>query len=172
MTSKQVCQLDEEGRFVGMTVADESPLERGVFHIPAGCVAAPAPNVPAGMLARFVNGAFTFEAVPEPPVAPPPATRDQQVAAIDKQRDATINAGFTFNGALYHADPLFQSQLQAFILAYSAGILAPTAQVAIRRKDNVTVQMTQSEIVTLAGMLMQFVQATYATSWAAKDALP
>ena len=95
-----------------------------------------------------------------------------KVAAIDLARDAAINAGCTFGGALYHADALFQSQLQAFILAWAAGILPPAATVNIRRKDNVTVQMGQAQVAALAGTLMGFVQTVYAQSWAAKDALP
>lgn len=38
MGSKTVFQVDRAGMLVGITQADESPLEPGVFHIPAGCV--------------------------------------------------------------------------------------------------------------------------------------
>ena len=38
MNTKFVYQLDEEGYLVGQTIAFESPLEPGVFHIPRGCV--------------------------------------------------------------------------------------------------------------------------------------
>ena len=96
----------------------------------------------------------------------------RKLAAIDADRDAAINAGFSFSGGLYHADALFQSQIQAFLLAWGSGILSPAATVAIRRKDNVTVQMGQAQVGALAAALMQFVQTVYAQSWAAKDALP
>jgi hypothetical protein len=96
----------------------------------------------------------------------------RKVAAIDRQRDEVINAGFTFAGAQFHADALFQSQVQAFMLAWASGILPPAATVSIRRKDDVTVQMNQAQVGTLAAALMQFVQTVYAQSWVAKDTLP
>lgn len=38
MTTKLVYQLDENNILTSMSVAEESPLEPGVFMIPAGCV--------------------------------------------------------------------------------------------------------------------------------------
>lgn len=35
MTEKTVYQYDKSGYFVGETTADESPLEQGVWHMPA-----------------------------------------------------------------------------------------------------------------------------------------
>jgi hypothetical protein len=40
---KTVFQIDRAGMLVGPTEADESPLEPGVYLIPAGCVEAPPP---------------------------------------------------------------------------------------------------------------------------------
>jgi len=116
---------------------------------------------------QVVGGRLVIEDLP-----PPPKTREQRITEIDAQRDATFAAGLTFNDQLYHTDALFQSQLQAFVLAWQVGVLAPTATVAIRLKDNKTVQMTRAEVTALAAALMQFVQDTYAASWAAKDSLP
>lgn len=115
--------------------------------------------------ADYANGVFTNPSLP-------PKTREQFIAEIDAQRDAALAVGVTFNGAVYHSDALFQSQLQAFLLAWVAGILSPTATVAIRRKDNTTVQMNQAEVVALSAAVMQYVQSVYAASWAAKDNLP
>ena len=103
-------------------------------------------------------------------VAPIPTTA-QLVAAIDKQRDDALSAGFPYNGFLYHCDPTFQSQLQAFLLAWTVGMLAPTATVSIRRHDNVTETMTKDQVAALAGALMAYVQGIYSASWTAKDAL-
>lgn len=94
-----------------------------------------------------------------------------KLANIDRDRDAALAAGFTHAGQLFHCDPTFQSQVQAFLLAWQAGMLAPSASISIRRKDNVTVQMTQTEVAALAGAMMGHVQTIYAQSWAAKDAL-
>lgn len=98
-------------------------------------------------------------------------TAEQIKAEIDQQRDAALDAGFIHGGHLYHCDPTFQSQLQAFMLAWVVSMLAPTATVQIRRKDNTTVSMTQAEVGYLAGALMEHVQGIYSASWAAKDAL-
>ena len=38
MNTKSVYQLNDEGYLIGVTVAFESPLEPGVYHIPRGCV--------------------------------------------------------------------------------------------------------------------------------------
>lgn len=58
---KQVIQLDKEGYFVGLTSADESPLEKGVFLIPANCVEAPEPNAINGKRAKWDGAAWTYE---------------------------------------------------------------------------------------------------------------
>ena len=65
MTTKQVSQLDADGYFVGVTVADESPLEPGVFLLPAGAIDAAAPVVPEGQRAKW-DGAWVFEDIPQP----------------------------------------------------------------------------------------------------------
>ena len=57
MTTKTVFQLDAAGHFKGTTVADESPLEPGVYLIPAGCIeTAPPSSWPADKWPRW-NGA-------------------------------------------------------------------------------------------------------------------
>lgn len=55
--------------FVGPALADESPLEPGVYLIPGGAVDLPCPDVPDGMFASFENGAFVLKEfiVQEPP---------------------------------------------------------------------------------------------------------
>lgn len=67
---KQVCQLDKDGYFVGVTVADESPLEQGVYLIPAGAVDAEVPNIPDGYKALWQNG-WVYEPTPVEPEPEP-----------------------------------------------------------------------------------------------------
>lgn len=75
---KQVSQLDTAGYFVGSATADESPLEPGVWLLPAGAVDATPPEVPYGMRARWVGDGFEVgiipfdEQEPEPPHSPAP----------------------------------------------------------------------------------------------------
>jgi hypothetical protein len=57
---KTVCQLNGDGYFVGPVVADESPLESGVFLIPGGAIDAPIPEIPDGKLAKWNGGSFDF----------------------------------------------------------------------------------------------------------------
>lgn len=57
---KQVIQLDKEGYFVGFTIADESPLEPGVYLLPADAIDADAPVVPENTRAKW-NGCWTIE---------------------------------------------------------------------------------------------------------------
>ena len=99
MTTKQVSQLDADGYFVGVTVADESPLEPGVFLLPAGAVDAPAPVIPEGKQAKW-NGAWVFEDIPqpEPEPAPTPPAPEEQAEMVRMQRQSAYQA---------EADPLF-----------------------------------------------------------------
>jgi len=71
MITKIVCQLDAEGYLVGVATADESPLEPGVFLIPAGCVDIASPTeIPANNRVLFSEQGWVFE--PIPIVTPPP----------------------------------------------------------------------------------------------------
>jgi hypothetical protein len=103
-------------------------------------------------------------------VAPTPTTA-QLVAAIEKQRDDALSAGFLHNGFLYHCDPTFQGQVGDYILGYMTGLISPTTQKLIRRKDNTSVMMGQAEISSLAVALIAHVEGIYTQSWVAKDAL-
>ena len=76
MNSKIVYQLDRAGHFVCETEADESPLELGVFLIPAGCVeTAPPSEWPEDQWPRW-NG-FKWELIQKPEV--------QQVASPEEK---------------------------------------------------------------------------------------
>lgn len=95
-----VYQTDQTGIFVGTTTADESPLQPGVFLIPAGCVTDPPPALAANELARFVDGAWLVEPIPEPepepepppPVEPPPPTKLFKATIWRRATDAEAEA--------------------------------------------------------------------------------
>ncbi|WP_273822681.1 hypothetical protein [Pseudomonas asplenii] len=53
--TKTVYQTSPLGLFTGITEADESPLEAGVFLIPGGCVETPPPLIPDNKAAHW-NG--------------------------------------------------------------------------------------------------------------------
>ena len=84
---KQVSQLDQNGYFVGVTKADPSPLEPGVYLIPGGCIDEPAPTVPEGQRAKW-EGEWVFENIPqpEPKPEPEPLTPEQELEQVLNQR--------------------------------------------------------------------------------------
>lgn len=53
---KQVVQLDANGYFLGTTVADESPLEPGVYLFPAHTIEAEVPQQQVGYVAKWIDG--------------------------------------------------------------------------------------------------------------------
>jgi len=66
----QVYQTDAEGAFVGVVVADPSPLEPEVWLIPAGCVEAAPPEVGDGQMARWRGGVWVIENTPVAEIEP------------------------------------------------------------------------------------------------------
>lgn len=70
---KIVSQLNPGGFYVGPVVADESPLEPGVFLIPGGAIDTTPPDVPEGLRAQYVGGEWVFSPIPldTPEVVPP-----------------------------------------------------------------------------------------------------
>jgi len=87
MTQKQVCQLDAESYFVGFTFADESPLEPGVYLLPAGAVDAPAPVIPEGHNAEWA-GQWVYEPIPEPEPEPPETPEPEPIPADELRKIA------------------------------------------------------------------------------------
>jgi hypothetical protein len=64
----QVYQTDNEGFFLGVTYADPSPLEDGVWLIPAGCIEIPPPDFQVNQRARWVINKWVIEDIPPPPI--------------------------------------------------------------------------------------------------------
>lgn len=69
---KQVVQLNEDGYVIGLAIADESPLEPGVYHIPRNCIDAELPNIPNNKNAKWTGSEFIFEDIIVEPIEPPP----------------------------------------------------------------------------------------------------
>lgn len=97
----------------------------------------------------------------------PTRTRDD----IDAERDARLAAGVSWNGQRWHSDPDFQTQITGLVLAFSAGILAADTTVPVRTMANTIQQLNAAQVKTLAGVVLGYVQGTYAWSWTEKDKL-
>ena len=61
---KTVVQLNQQGYYTGLSVADESPLEPGIYLMPAGTIDAEQPVIPENHRARWVDNSWTFESLP------------------------------------------------------------------------------------------------------------
>lgn len=84
---KTVYQTDAQGYYVGPTIADESPLEPGVFLIPGGAVEAEPPSIPEGSRARWDGAGWHLEEIPAPEPEPEPEPEpDQRVVAMWRAR--------------------------------------------------------------------------------------
>lgn len=70
MGTKPCLQLDDNGYLIGHTVADESPLEPGIYLLPAGAVDADTPVIPDGKRAKWNGSGFDIEDIPESPSFP------------------------------------------------------------------------------------------------------
>lgn len=67
MSTKTAYQFDYAGLYAGETVADESPMEPGVYLLPARCTLTPPPaDVPADKWPRFTGNAWQLVTRPQP----------------------------------------------------------------------------------------------------------
>ncbi len=107
---KNVIQLDEDGYFIGLTVADESPLEPNVFLLPARAIEAPMPTLTDGVRAKW-NGEWIYETIikqepekqPEPPALTYAELRSMEYPPIFDYLDGIVKND--------------QSQIDAYIAA-------------------------------------------------------
>lgn len=102
---KQVIQLNNDGYFVGVTVADESPLEPGVYHIPYGCIEAEVPEQREGKLVKWSDG-WVYEDIPQETPEEP-----QELSYVEK-RAAEYPDFRDYLDGIVKGD---QQQIQAYI---------------------------------------------------------
>jgi len=85
----------DSAAYLGDSTADESPLEPGVFLVPAHATVIPPPEVAEGKQAVFTGARWILQPIPQPEAAPPPpALTEAQLAtvAIDKRDKLLANA--------------------------------------------------------------------------------
>ena len=88
-----VYQTNNDGVFVGITTADQDPMDASNMLIPAGCVETAPPSMTEGQIARWDGSVWAVEDIPTPeaedeaePVDPAKearAERDGLIAATD-----------------------------------------------------------------------------------------
>ena len=97
--------------FLGAGLADPSPLEPGVWLIPAHATQVIPPMPQAGTVRKFIAGAWVLEPLTqdEAPVDPgyEPSVQDLAAAkleAINSGKNVALDAGFVHDGVLYDSD--------------------------------------------------------------------
>lgn len=83
----------DTGILIGEGVADESPLEPGVWLIPAAATTTEPPTAPDGEVAVFADGSWTLEPIPTPEPAPAPVLAEPEQPLTTEERLARY--GFT-----------------------------------------------------------------------------
>ena len=86
-----VYQTDIDGVFVGITTADQDPLDQSNVLIPAGCVGTAPPEYTENQFVRWTGSAWVVEDVPveEPVEEPEPVAADVLVRG---ERNALLTA--------------------------------------------------------------------------------
>jgi hypothetical protein len=75
----------ETKRYCGIDVADESPLEQGVFLIPACATSVEPPQCGENEMVVFGNGEWNVVQIPEPEPIPEPEETVDRVGLIGQQ---------------------------------------------------------------------------------------
>ncbi|MBT0961670.1 hypothetical protein [Denitromonas iodatirespirans] len=91
----------DSGEFIGVSIADPSPLEPGTYLIPAFATSAPPPEPELGKIAAWVGGAWRLDPAPapQPPIEPPEPTEPTEeeiiaelAAAVQSHLDTAARA--------------------------------------------------------------------------------
>lgn len=88
MSTKTVCQLDEDGYFVGTVQADVSPLEPDIYLIPEGCIEATPPTLGNNQKAKWSTPDWILEDIPDPH---PEVSGEQAMIWLRMERTALLS---------------------------------------------------------------------------------
>jgi len=102
-------------------------------------------------------------------VDPPPPTKEQRKAGIQRQLEADLASGVVHGGKKYHTDDRFVTELLGLIMSHQLGLA--TGKESIRTMDNEIVQLDVNELIALGSAVGARRKALYQSSWSAKDAL-
>jgi hypothetical protein len=83
----------DTGELLGEGIADESPLEPGVWLVPASATALEPPTAPEGEVAVFVNDSWTLQPIPTDD-STPVVTEPEKLVTTEER---LARYGFTVN---------------------------------------------------------------------------
>ena len=95
---KTVYRYDEDNCYIGTDRAFESPLEKGVFHIPASCTEIEPPEGKEGFKTKWNGEAWEYEEIPKEPEPKPPTFDELKASKLIEVNNWTadkITGGFT-----------------------------------------------------------------------------
>ena len=95
---KTVYRYDEDNCYIGTDRAFESPLEKGVFHIPANCTEIEPPEEKEGFKIKWNGEAWEYEEIPKEPETDPPTFDELKASKLIEVNNWTadkITGGFT-----------------------------------------------------------------------------
>lgn len=96
--TKTVYRYDENNCYIGTDRAFESPLEKGVFHIPANCTEIEPPEEKEGFKIKWNGEVWEYEEIPKEPEPEQPTLDElkaKKLAEVDAWTAAKITGGFT-----------------------------------------------------------------------------
>ncbi len=159
----RIYHYDENGLQVGESDATESPMEPGVFLVPAFATDIPPGNAPTGKRRKFNGAAWVNEAIPAPDTGPVKTLAElkaEKQFEITAARNGAEMAGFQYLGETFDSDMLSVQRIGIAAQAANAAIAAgqPFA-LGWGAKNNVIVNMTAAQV---AGMPVALATAAVA----------
>lgn len=164
-----VYQTDAAGVFIGTNHADESPLEPGIYHFPAGCVPAAPPALDAGERARWSGTEWLIEPIPvEPePEEPEPGPIDLVAYAADMRWQKEIG-GIIVAGVPIATDDRSKLMITG---ARVAAMADPNWSTIWHGADGNTYPIDAAAMVMISDEVQAHVNATFQTFAAVKAAI-
>lgn len=159
MTYKTVSQLNDNGYFIGAAIAQESPLEPGVFLIPRNAVDLDPPAFdPTTQVAKFDTGSWVIEnIVVENSTLPTPSpeeirlTLTRAVQAFMNEAAAGLGYDSIYTAVTYADEPAvpkFQAEGQA-LRAWRSLVWARCYEVMDEVKAGTRPVPTVEELISL-----------------------
>lgn len=154
MSTKTVSQLDNQGYFIGYTVADQSPLEEGVWLLPARAVDTLPPDIPEGFKAKFSNGSFQLEEilVTDEPTEPTPSYTQFELDQMRYQKRAMVQADLL---AYMAADNMSRVRSGVWTVSDLTGLMDdPAIKTALSFMSTLSYELATQAIMAATNPLM------------------